>query len=205
MLAQLLTYQPISIHAPRTGSDKSRAEQKRAAQFQSTLPARGATWENREQQLKRNHFNPRSPHGERRRQRVGTGAQSGFQSTLPARGATRVKTFHRVGVEISIHAPRTGSDGRAVRIGADGRDFNPRSPHGERLQLPSKPPFPLRFQSTLPARGATRHRRKQKGLCAFQSTLPARGATKGVINGRAKEKHFNPRSPHGERRRCISA
>ena len=36
-----------------------------------------------------------------------------FQSTLPARGAT----------------------GRAVRIGADGRDFNPRSPHGERRKV----------------------------------------------------------------------
>ena len=34
---------------------------------------------------------------------------------------------------ISIHAPRTGSDGRFVAAIYEFVDFNPRSPHGERL------------------------------------------------------------------------
>ena len=55
--------------------------------FQSTLPARGAT-------------GPTGAKGD-------TGA---FQSTLPARGATR-RPLQGVGLpEISIHAPREGSD-----------------------------------------------------------------------------------------------
>ena len=57
------------------------------------------------------------------------------------------------------------------------------------------------FQSTLPARGATRQnaRKLQKNL-HFNPRSP-HGERQGVVNGRAKEKHFNPRSPHGERRR----
>ena len=79
----------ISIHAPRTGSDIIPIVQQWEDElFQSTLPARGAT----------------------RRQRVGTGAQSGFQSTLPARGATIDSLVYCAVHKISIHAPRTGSD-----------------------------------------------------------------------------------------------
>ena len=78
-----------------------------------------------------------------------------FQSTLPARGATWVEDFFQASNNISIHAPRTGSDDvlqglipnggisiHAPRTGSDMvgmslgsavRHFNPRSPHGERL------------------------------------------------------------------------
>ena len=33
-----------------------------------------------------------------------------FQSTLPVRGATQVRGVFRGGIQISIHAPRAGSD-----------------------------------------------------------------------------------------------
>ena len=78
-----------------------------------------------------------------------------FQSTLPARGATGVTTTQEMLESISIHAPRTGSDTlegnstpskiisiHAPRTGSDedlqsgqssADNFNPRSPHGERL------------------------------------------------------------------------
>ena len=102
------------------------------------------------------NFNPRSPHGERRRHKMAWNLIRRFQSTLPARGATSGVTPSCNAREISIHAPRTGSD----------RD---------RDWLAN---FARQFQSTLPARGATCHR---VALCvmytAFQSTLPARGAT----------------------------
>ena len=80
------------------------------AEFQSTLPARGAT---------------------------GIGAdgrpiRTTFQSTLPARGATEAADQGVTVYNISIHAPRTGSD-RYLRGWTKLQlNFNPRSPHGER-------------------------------------------------------------------------
>ena len=146
----------ISIHAPRTGSDSPSRYSRSGVQFQSTLPARGAT-------------------------RLPTLIKCIpliFQSTLPARGATlffrpnrqrqQLISIHapRTGSDvffdddspalraISIHAPRTGSDISATvgshlhlisihapRTGSDSlllahkcnkHYFNPRSPHGER-------------------------------------------------------------------------
>ena len=145
----------ISIHAPRTGSDKSR----------------------KEYYISPHDFNPRSPHGERPCMTSLTILITSFQSTLPARGATRTRRRNGETRGISIHAPRTGSDGAglpnqpahdittpAPRTGSDdrqpllrldGRHFNPRSPHGERRSTTSVMLLTLRFQSTLPARGAT--------------------------------------------------
>ena len=78
---------------------------------------------------------------------------------------------------ISIHAPRTGSDPIQGFRRNQQLDFNPRSPHGERLRRRTPQRRPPRFQSTLPARGATlRPCRARRGK-RFQSTLPARGAT----------------------------
>ena len=80
----------ISIHAPRTGSDIGVGNHTaRTLRFQSTLPARGATRRHCTDGLTPANFNPRSPHGERR----------------GSRGNPRFKE------SISIHAPRTGSDG----------------------------------------------------------------------------------------------
>ena len=56
--------------------------------------------------------------------------------------------------------------------------FNPRSPRGERLSQEKSIRADIRFQSTLPARGATSMQsRNSGGTSLFQSTLPARGAT----------------------------
>ena len=56
---------------------------------------------------------------------------------------------------ISIHAPRTGSDLRTQSWGTRNQYFNPRSPHGERLPRKQAAERTTAFQSTLPARGAT--------------------------------------------------
>ena len=79
---------------------------------------------------------------------------------------------------ISIHAPRTGSDVNCLMssISAD------------------------TFQSTLPARGATR------GLFIGMRTqdisihAPRTGSDHSAGDFLLQVKHFNPRSPHGERR-----
>ena len=79
------------------------------------------------------HFNPRSPHGERRFVRL-------VLPVLPC---------------ISIHAPRTGSDLVKLCKLRQCAYFNPRSPHGERQRWCKKCDKSITFQSTLPARGAT--------------------------------------------------
>ena len=81
--------------------------------------------------------------------------QSAFQSTLPARGATHTSKTRKGFHDISIHAPRTGSDSSETPRTSAIANFNPRSPHGERLGKPVREPQRKQFQSTLPARGAT--------------------------------------------------
>ena len=80
-------------------------------------------------------------------------------------------------VDISIHAPRTGSDLRTQSWGTRNQYFNPRSPHGERLPRKQAAERTTAFQSTLPARGATATFLPETRIWKFQSTLPARGAT----------------------------
>ena len=236
----------ISIHAPRTGSDvfgsnfllqisifqstlpargatKNYDILKSAIGFQSTLPARGATPRRMFFRKSFAHFNPRSPHGERRTDVLASFWGLLFQSTLPARGATVSGAMEDADGEISIHAPRTGSDespdkvGRglemisihAPRTGSDHTaravrrrpigHFNPRSPHGERRGFSRMSGANRAFQSTLPARGATLLQESHLPIRRFQSTLPARGATRKLLATLSARSHFNPRSPHGER------
>ena len=80
----------ISIHAPRVGSDRT---------GRPNCPSG-------------EHFNPRSPCGERRRQDQHRPGRQIFQSTLPVWGATGDKLSSLDGAIISIHAPRVGSDRR---------------------------------------------------------------------------------------------
>ena len=110
-LANLSDMLEISTHAPRTGSDVSYSAHSFAiSTFQPTLPARGATDGRRRTSAAAKDFNPRSPHGERRR--------NARRNARPAR--------------ISTHAPRTGSDTARRCRGTSTIHFNPRSPHGER-------------------------------------------------------------------------
>ena len=169
----------ISIHAPRTGSDLAEFDLQALYQqfqstlpargatppapaswtasppFQSTLPARGATGTAAVRGAAATDFNPRSPHGERPTVSTAVTRTKRFQSTLPARGATWCNPPYGRRIGISIHAPRTGSDPRQRLHCPRGADFNPRSPHGERRTPPTTKISAPVFQSTLPARGAT--------------------------------------------------
>ena len=123
----------ISIHAPRTGSDgacrwrldspahfnprsphgeRPRFTTARCApcSFQSTLPARGATYS------RDNHH-----------------CLGLISIHAPRTGSDRCRAVRKVGYLISIHAPRTGSDELGRHQQSIQRVyFNPRSPHGER-------------------------------------------------------------------------
>ena len=170
-------------------------------EFQSTLPARGATcwrrilyhiWE--------------------------------FQSTLPARGATLKRWDYWERQAISIHAPRTGSDTAPRQYCPPQAHFNPRSPHGERqysicviclicayfnprsphgerLRCGAAPISLLAFQSTLPARGATSVAARCDQLYCISIHAPRTGSD--YVGGEyyITYGNFNPRSPHGERRK----
>ena len=123
----------ISTHAPRTGSDL----------LLVILVLADCD------------FNPRSPHGERQNQSsyatippISTHAPRTGSDGMPLVQAYR-------DAPISTHAPRTGSDRKSSRLTTPRSDFNPRSPHGERLTLMLPRQNTGRFQPTLPARGAT--------------------------------------------------
>ena len=178
----------------------------------------------RTEQRYHHHFNPRSPCGERLVMSAASWASSMlFQSTLPVRGATGLDTPACNAERISIHAPRAGSDHES---------------------MPSADTEGV-FQSTLPVRGATWPfpdpctcaeisihapragsdlclRAPQKEIDMISIHAPRAGsdvrteARHGVGQGisihapRAGsdgdrkirvdvQKHFNPRSPCGER------
>ena len=80
---------------------------------------------------------------------------------------------------ISTHAPRTGSDSGAAPSCAAARNFNPRSPHGER-----------RGERGAGSRRHDFNPRSPHG----ERRNPVRRLARSMCN-------FNPRSPHGERQR----
>ena len=162
----------ISIHAPRTGSDGFAPCSKKP----------------------RSHFNPRSPHGERLGDEWKDRYHNAFQSTLPARGATTHHIASATERQISIHAPRTGSDGC---VGIDGRqpDISIHAPRtGSDFALCKDLQLAI-FQSTLPARGATGERGHPPAQEAFQSTLPARGATFDAYKQQVETEKFQSTLP----------
>ena len=125
----------ISTHAPRTGSDVQTAPNFQQRQRISThAPRTGSDQRVMLAAREIPNFNPRSPHGERRR------------VTFSA---------NREGL-ISTHAPRTGSDGRGTRPIYTTSEFQPTLP----ARGATAKPRIMRgnaegFQPTLPARGAT--------------------------------------------------
>ena len=104
---------------------------------------------------------------------------------------------------ISIHALLTESDRSRETENGHSHNFNPRSPHGERLQVVlyiGQQRF--RFQSTLSSRRATdritaiyHHQRISIHALLTESDDRLRELVQ------ADRENFNPRSPHGERHR----
>ena len=168
-------------------------------EFQSTLPARGAT----------------IPCTAR-------GCSATFQSTLPARGATRLRPRSADQFLISIHAPRTGSDSNVSAFTFSAFYFNPRSPHGERPKPRSLLSVLWHISIHAPRTGSDkgklytvallhhfnprsphgerlhwdRPKTSGKGISIH---APRTGSDKTSGKGERLGKNFNPRSPHGER------
>ena len=102
----------ISIHAPRTGSDRPIHQSKRCRiYFNPRSPYRERLTKGTAAIIT-TYFNPRSPYRERPSGGFSVCPAGGvFQSTLPVQGATKIRSSpHCHQKFISIHAPRTGSD-----------------------------------------------------------------------------------------------
>ncbi len=167
--------------------------------FQSTLPARGATyiWFFALEKLQ-------------------------FQSTLPARGATKKGKRTLYIIHISIHAPREGSDsalvnhasgantfqstlpargatGTETERGDNGFDFNPRSPRGERRNLSA-----VALRRSCISIHAPREGSDVNVFCLRLSGgisihAPREGSDSSFFGALMATTDFNPRSPRGER------
>ena len=145
----------ISIHSPHTGRDTSGTHRALEPWISIHSPHTGRDDHGDLRQPRWGDFNPLSPHGERPRLTTIVGMHPEFQSTLPTRGETkpveqtpeilkfqstlptRGETAHD---DFILHACLFQSTlptrGETSWHGARPRamkDFNPLSPHGERL------------------------------------------------------------------------
>ena len=167
-------FNPRSPHGERP---QRRALLKYEQAFQSTLPARGATVSSAAGTGKGNTFQSTLPARGATDSHHEALFPAGISIHAPRTGSDLHSTRTPPRRDISIHAPRTGSDRTPPRRDERGGDFNPRSPHGER-------PFALqtaRFLCNFNPRSPHGERRPPRPALAiptkFQSTLPARGAT----------------------------
>ena len=146
-------------------------------------------------------FYPRSPRGERHTACSAAERYTAFLSTLPARGATEVAKDETKNKQISIHAPREGSDGLppdytsapmriSIHAPREGSDVGSgtRTPNTKiSIHAPREGSDGLRHGGQQDDRRISIHApregsdpmrsRLQRRPFRFLSTLPARGAT----------------------------
>ncbi len=122
-----------------------------------------------------------------------------FQSTLPARGATaRGLRFFLFAPDFNPRSPH-GERPICQRVSGWYVNFNPRSPHGERQAPRQKEVMTMKFQSTLPARGATASWLSAFAYSCISIHAPRTGSDVTATRRNHFRQYFNPRSPHGER------
>ena len=149
----------ISIHAPLTGSDCDEQMQIGSALY----------------------FNPRSPYGERHIRGFSYHLINNFNPRSPYGERLHILPSVWLAMDISIHAPLTGSD-----------------------QLTSTTArLNLIFQSTLPLRGATLFAPILTGIQSdFNPRSPYGERHFRTYQADWRNRNFNPRSPYGERH-CV--
>ena len=174
-------FEPISIHAPRMGSDS-------ATRLGSTS---------------RQNFNPRSPDGERLCGDVSGVPVFSISIHAPRMGSDPVKSRSQQNLEaFQSTLPGWGATLRGVVPYLTCYTFQSTLPGwGATIESTGNATDVMIFQSTLPGWGATHN--SSLGMVAnsqFQSTLPGWGATEARHPTRSPVRYFNPRSPDGERR-----
>ena len=136
------------------------------------LPPRYLAW------VPRSHFNPRSPCGERH-MLPGTATFRQISTHAPHAGSDLRHWHHHRHRRISTHAPHAGSDSIPWTTKQSSMRFQPTLPMRGATMIEVSCIFQYVFQPTLPMRGATCNKRVHPWTCRFQPTLPMRGATGG--------------------------
>ena len=125
---------PISIHAPRVGSDRAGTT--------------GRSWTA--------YFNPRSPCGERRWRAAPSTGTENFNPRSPCGERPDLRVIVPIPVQISIHAPRVGSDTSGESRLSQPMKISIHAPRvGSDISYCVMGPCSEQFQSTLPVWGAT--------------------------------------------------
>ena len=216
---------PISIHAPREGSDALRARPfgpgcyfyprsprgERRTEVQHGIadgdisihaPREGSDLVCRQRRRTGQYFYPRSPRGERQTAFKKKAPRSNFYPRSPRGERLRGLAGGPAGRPISIHAPREGSDLKdAVAETTDALI----SIHAPREGSDGSRTCGAAARTYFYPRSPRGERRQGQlarrcGLVQFLSTLPARGATQILPRERPDQGDFYPRSPRGERR-----
>ena len=104
---------------------------------------------------------------------------------------------------ISIHSPCMGRDRIRFPPFAGDSNFNPLSLHGERRFVLTAKPEQKLFQSTLPAWGETGRSGIPRVGAAISIHSPRMGRDRISLTSSSGAMHFNPLSPHGERRGAV--
>ena len=168
----------ISIHAPRAGSDFDNCIFAGLfSGFQSTLPVRGAT-----------------------KSRKGLFPHTGISIHAPRAGSDDLRFYCLAPlIPISIHAPRAGSDSAVPLCQSMALYFNPRSPCGERRAG-------IRFWQidgdiSIHAPRAGSDYKQWDKVTKHVISIHAPRAGSDYIGAECVHciRHFNPRSPCGER------
>ena len=172
----------ISIHAPRAGSDRPLLERTNIMAISIHAPRAGSD-------LLFECIIPR---------------EMSFQSTLPVRGATDdLLDISRIKVRFQSTLPVRGATLVLSYWNKIDKNFNPRSPCGERQRRWTQATTARLFQSTLPVRGATLADVVKDYPLVISIHAPRAGSDRTLRSGRKSRTYFNPRSPCGERqRRC---
>ena len=168
---------------PARGATFALCKDLQLAIFQSTLPARGATDSVRLSTMQASsNFNPRSPHGERPAALTATVSSGEFQSTLPARGATEFDFTDIYTAEFQSTLPARGATcstsliSWAVMISIHA----PRTGSDAILSQPSSLLIDISIHAPRTGSDALWICTFYPCASLFQSTLPARGATDAV-------------------------
>ena len=141
------------------------------------------------------HFNPRSPHGERRNTCRRLSSVKGISTHAPRTGSDALFDTPPTFTPISTHAPRTGSDCIRNHIAS----YHDISTHAPRTG--SDDSFHLGFTAQgisthAPRTGSDRQTiANESEIIQFQPTLPARGATEAAKKKLAECQAFQPTLP----------
>ena len=193
----------ISIHAPREGCDSLLVCTRSACvPFQSTHPARGATAGGPEVRRSK-HI---SIHAPREGCDQGVGVvltkTAEFQSTHPARGATTRTSTAQANVRFQSTHPARGATAHKRDHARRILYFNPRTPRGVRLTLPTARAPQNTISIHAPREGCDVITKFRRSLERDFNPRTPRGVRREVLdNGVVVHGNSNPRTPRGVRPR----